>query len=203
MRQSLFAMSLLSLFWGCGMPDAEDELGTTVESVTISDAVYEVRSVLSDKCAAVSGGSQTVGAQVVQLACNGSASRTFALRRLSGDVYTLTAGHTGQCLSVDSDSSSNGRTIVQSPCKGAPNQQWLLVATGSNYLLKPKTTGSNGTKCLDLTASSLDSGAALLQWTCHNLPNQQWRLAPVGGSDDGSGTPSGTAVSYTDRKSVV
>ena len=47
MRQSLLGMSLLSLFFGCGAAEPQDdELATAVAPVPVVDAVYKLRSVL-------------------------------------------------------------------------------------------------------------------------------------------------------------
>jgi hypothetical protein len=168
-------------------------------AVTIEDGEYEVRSVHSGKCAAVQGASQTTGASVVQLSCDGSASRRWRFQRVgtSTSTYRATAVHSGDCLAVSSNSTSNGLRLVQAACSSsAPNQVFRLVDSSGAVLLKPQATGAENRKCVDVAEGSLADGARLIQWTCHGEDNQRWMLSRVGtgasgGSDTGGDTGSG------------
>ena len=183
----------------------EEALGQNSAPVTISDQIYDIRSVQSGKCAAVNGASQAQGASVVQLDCNGGASQRWQLRRLPAGTYEIKARHSGLCLAVATDSTLDGLGVVQAACSGGPNQQWLLVDASGALLIKPQTTGARNRKCMDVTRGSLDNLAAIIQWTCHGGANQRWIFAPVesspsdGGtsgnpSDGGTGTGTGTGA---------
>lgn len=176
LRQRLLGVALLSPLFACGALEPDD-VGSAGTPITIVDASYEIRSVHSGRCVAVDGASTESGAPVVQRDCTGTASRTMAVRRVSGDVFELRATHSGQCLSVDGSSTQNGSAIVQRTCSGAASQRWLFVQSGSAVLLKPQTAGVENRRCMDLTGSSKESGAAIIQWTCHGLANQQWTFA--------------------------
>jgi hypothetical protein len=166
----------------------EEALGQNSAPVTISDQIYDIRSVQSGKCAAVNGASQAQGASVVQLDCNGGASQRWQLRRLPAGTYEIKARHSGLCLAVATDSTLDGLGVVQAACSGGPNQQWLLVDASGALLVKPQTTGARNRKCMDVTRGSLDNLAAIIQWTCHGGANQRWIFAPVGSSPSDGGT---------------
>ena len=206
-RVRLLGMALLPLF-ACSPADPTlDEVSQRDTPVTVPELVYSIKSVISGKCAAVSGGSQAQGASVVQRDCDGGASSLWQLQRLSDATYQLVAQHSGQCLAVVTNSSQNGQQIVQSRCAAAANQKWLLADASGAFLVKPQTSGASNRKCMDVTQSSKANGAQLIQWSCHGLDNQRWILAPLGGgmdggtTDGGGGTggppPGGGTVSYT------
>ena len=192
-RQIAVVLSMLSLL-DCspaepGDAGADPAVESLNSAVTVEDGQYEVRSVGSGRCAAVQGASQSAGASVVQLGCDGSASRLWSFQRVGTSTYRITAAHSGDCLAVSADSTSSGLRIVQAACSGAPNQLFRLVDSSGAYLIKPQTTGAQNRRCLDVADGSLLDGARLIQWTCHGEDNQRWLLARSG---TGSGTDTGT-----------
>lgn len=188
-RQMLLMLSGLALI-GCGEEAPYDEgSAQSGQAVTVADQIYEIRSVNSGKCAAVEAASQSAGAPVVQLPCDGSASRRWQLQRQSDGAYRIQAVHSGRCLNVSGSSLTNGQKIEQATCGTSKSQRWLLVDASGALLLKPQTAGANNGKCLDVNKSSKADLAPIIQWGCYGTDNQRWTLgaAGAGGGDPGDG----------------
>ncbi|MBI1891979.1 MAG: RICIN domain-containing protein, partial [Burkholderiales bacterium] len=136
----------------------------------------------SGKCLMISGGSNAVGAQAVQAACNGSAAQKWKVTA-SGTNYTIVSTTSGLCLGIVNASTALEAQAVQLTCNGATNMLWTLRAAGNYFNLIPKHSGL----CLDIYGSSWEDGANAIQWTCEGNPNQQWALtAPAPGTPPAS-----------------
>ena len=90
--------------------------------------------------------------------------------------YKLVNVNSGKALDVVGASTANGAYIDQWTDSGANNQQWSIIAVGSNYKLISRNSG----KALDVVGASTANGALVDQWTDSGANNQQWSIIAVG-----------------------
>jgi galactose oxidase len=126
-------------------------------------------------CVGVAKASTDAAAPVSQIACDGSASTSWALDPQGNGYYHLVSQVSGMCLNVNGGNGTTGTTLVQYPCQqGVGNDQWALVAVGSNYHLVSFGSGL----CVNVPGASGVSGTQLIQWTCQGATalNDQFTL---------------------------
>ena len=130
----------------------------------------------SSKCLAVSSGSLTPGAAVVQSTCSGAAGQVWDLDPLSGDTYKIISANSGLALSSLAGSTAPGSLIVQNTYLAATGQQWLIQSTpwGFSYILD-----ANAEQCLDVEGASTADGASIDQTACTGATNQLWSVVPA------------------------
>lgn len=192
-RRAFSILACTALLACSGAPeDVEEDYFDVEQGVRVTDAVYELRPVHSDKCADIEGRRGDNGAKLTQWDCLGGTNQRFQLSykgTVGGeDLYEVRPTHApNKCLDVSGVSSSNGAAVHQWDCHNGNNQRWRLQSSGSNYQLVAHHSG----KCLDVSGVSTANGAALNQWDCHGGTNQQFRLVRVDGSS-GGGTGGGT-----------
>ncbi|WP_229073051.1 RICIN domain-containing protein [Actinoplanes sp. DH11] len=124
----------------------------------------------------------------------------------AGTTYTLAVKKSGKCIDVPAASKDNGAPLQQWGCTAnAGWQQFTLVASGSNFLIKNVGSG----KCVDVPGGSKTSGQRLQQWGCAgSQTNQQWKVVASGAgtfqivnvnsglcvSDQGASTANGASI---------
>ncbi|MFC4071618.1 RICIN domain-containing protein [Actinoplanes subglobosus] len=129
-----------------------------------------------------------------------------AVAPTTGVTYQLVVKKSGKCLDVPAASKDNGALLQQWGCTANSNwQQFTLVASGSNFLIKNVNSG----RCIDVPAASTTSGVRLQQWGCASgQTNQQWKVVASGTgtfqivnvnsglcvSDEGASTANGASV---------
>ncbi|MGH3849423.1 MAG: RICIN domain-containing protein, partial [Pseudonocardiaceae bacterium] len=89
-----------------------------------------ITNAVSNKSLDVRDSLTAEGAPVVQGTYVGVANQHWRLRPVSGNVYTITAGHSAKLLSVRDRSTADGAATNQQAPTGATNQQWRLEALG-------------------------------------------------------------------------
>jgi hypothetical protein len=98
-------------------------------------------------------------------------------------ISTAASGF-GKVLDVAGASTANGAPVIQFAHHGGPNQQWIVVQSGSTqfgtpaYSLKPVHAQS---KCLDIAGASEAFGAHAIVFDCHFGLNQQFFISPQSG----------------------
>ncbi|MEV6011400.1 RICIN domain-containing protein [Streptomyces sp. NPDC051976] len=137
----------------------------------------------SGKVLDVADESTADGGKVIQWQSHNGANQQWALKQVSGGVWTLTNAHSGKCLDVSGASTATNATLDQSSCvAGAISQQWALTATG-DYTAAGDTAytlvnmGSGWTA--DVSGGSTGDGAPVIQWTATGGANQTWNLTPA------------------------
>ncbi|WP_229073052.1 pectinesterase family protein [Actinoplanes sp. DH11] len=124
----------------------------------------------------------------------------------AGVTYQLVVKKSGKCVDVPAASKDNGALLQQWGCTAnAGWQQFTLVASGSNFLIKNVGSG----KCVDVPGGSKASGQRLQQWGCAgSQTNQQWKVVASGTgtfqivnvnsglcvSDQGASTANGASI---------
>jgi pectin methylesterase-like acyl-CoA thioesterase len=124
----------------------------------------------------------------------------------TGVTYQLIVKKSGKCIDVPAASKDNGALLQQWGCTAnSAWQQFTLVASGSNFLVKNVNSG----KCIDVPDASKTSGQRLQQWGCvGSQTNQQWKLTASGTdtfqivnvnsglcvSDQGASTANGASI---------
>lgn len=147
--------------------------GTGVATGVGSGATYRLRSLHSNKCLDVAGGSTATGANIQQWDCNGMSAQAWTVSMTSGGDATLAAAVSGACLTVETDDA--GANIVQRPCTGSDAQLWRIENVGQGYYRLARPDAS---QCLDVAADSTAAGGNVQQWWCNDLAPQIWRFEP-------------------------
>ena len=105
---------------------------------------------------------------------------TLAAAPVAGQLDALISVNSGKCMDDSGGSIAPGNFIDQLTCNGGANQDWTLVAVGSNqYQVINNLSGL----CLDVYGYSTKNGAKIDEYTCegsHHL-NQIWSLKPSSG----------------------
>jgi hypothetical protein len=130
----------------------------------------------SGRCLDVDGSSTEPNTQVVQRACDGSASQrwTFVPVEWGANRFFLVNQNSGQCLDVAGGSQQPGGIVIQWLCNGGPAQQFVhnLVPAGAGYFT---LTAVHSNQCVEVGGGSFANGAPVVQGPCNSAPNQQWR----------------------------
>jgi len=147
----------------------------------------------NSNCATVPNGAPTSALQLVQQACNSPAAQSFTFTPLSStsDTYTVGTLTSGSCLDISGGSTADNAAVIQYACHSGTNQQFRLVAAGTNFQVQAVSSG----KCV------AGSGNNLVQLPCTST--RVWRLP---GFTSGGGTqvpPSKTVRVWLLRPSDV
>ncbi|WP_221327254.1 RICIN domain-containing protein [Actinoplanes sp. L3-i22] len=115
------------------------------------------------QCLAVSAGSTTAGAAVIQWSCNGGPEQDWRIQP-RGTGYEVRNDHSKMCLTVYGGSKSNAADLVQWGC-GATNaaQAWQLTKASNGYT---QLRNVNSGQCLAFGSASTTKGDQAIQWPC-------------------------------------
>lgn len=127
----------------------------------------------SGQAMAISGGSSSNGAPVVQSTRTSAASQQWTLQPLAGNVFTLHNAASGLCLDVPNQSTASGLQLDQWTCDGGANQQWAFDAVGSGFVLVSLNSG----KTAEVKGQSTTQGASVDQWPGNGGSNQTWTMS--------------------------
>jgi hypothetical protein len=151
----------------------------------VSGGTYEFIARHSGKVIGISGGSTAIGTVATQQTYSGATYQQFVVTDLGTGYYRISpTSSTAQALDVNGNSTADGATILQYTYSGSNNQQWQIVANGSYYNIKSRSSG----KCMDVSGASTADGASILQYTCGTGANQQFtftrlKSAPINADD--------------------
>jgi hypothetical protein len=129
-------------------------------------------------CLSVDNNDASPGVKMQLWTCAGGSGQYFDLPPAWQLGYVRLHMNSAYCLVVDSNADYNGaRTQVWSPCN-QNNQQWSIVAKGSN----PQEYSFHwavGGKCLVVDGNRAFNGAKVNIWDCNSVPTQYktWLVA--------------------------
>ncbi|MGW0859183.1 pectate lyase [Streptomyces sp. NPDC002690] len=154
---------------------------------------YTLKNAGSGLCLEVPGASTSVGTQLTQNNCAGTAAQTWKLTA-SGSGYTLIASHSGKCAGVKDASTSAGKAVEQQTCSGAATQVWTLTqVSGSIY----QVVNSNGGKCLNTKDSATSAGTLVQQNSCDSVTSKRWTFTAAGSTTTPTDPPTTTPPTTT------
>jgi hypothetical protein len=139
-------------------------------------ATYQVLNRNSGLALAVSGGSASQGALIVQAAQAAAGAQQWQLLGEHNGYDKLVNAASGQVLDVPNSSTAQGTQLDQWSDNGGANQAWAVVGAGSGYYT---LTNRNSGLVADVSGGSASAGAAVVQWPANGGTNQQWRLVPI------------------------
>lgn len=190
--------SFVLLLGACMAVDAEipgeqvqDDPEAAIVS-SVSDGIYVIRSVATNKCLDISGGSKANGAKVQQWTCNGTDAQKFRLTSIDGTRYSLINVGSNKAIDVKEASPAPNAEIIQYDYHGGHNQQFQITNRGgTHFSLHPR---HNPAMALDLYWGRPEDGTPIVQYTYEGRDNQKWTLDRV--SDGGAtGGPGGDSSS--------
>lgn len=163
--------------------------GNTKPPERISNGIYEIRAVHSNKCVSVKRSSRRDGGKVVQSKPHATTNQRFRFTRLSNGFYEIKALHSGKCLDVPYSKQHGGTGIEQYKCNRTTNQLWRLDRILRHVVVRTRRNkhkrvlrvyyeirAMHSDKCLDVPNSSKASGVQLIQYQCFGTNNQRYRL---------------------------
>jgi alpha-galactosidase len=138
---------------------------------------YTIANANSGLQLAVSGGSTSAGAAIVQQTADGGHDQEWQLVPTgAADTYRIVNRASGQLLDVPGGSTASGTPLVQNPDDNATDSQWhVSPASGGGYTF---AAGSDG-QLADVSGASGTAGAPVVQWPADGGANQRWTLTPV------------------------
>ncbi|HEV2342967.1 MAG TPA: RICIN domain-containing protein [Actinocrinis sp.] len=139
-------------------------------------ATYQLLNRNSGLALAVSGGSTSSGALIVQSAQAAAGSQQWQLLGEHNGYDKLVNVASGLALDVPSSSTAQGTQLDQWSDNGGANQAWSVVGTGTGYYT---LTNENSGMVADVTGDSASAGAAVIQWPAAGAANQQWQLVAI------------------------
>jgi len=151
---------------------------TAHAQVTMGYSVeYKIKNVNSGLVLGVSGASQTVGADLVQWADNGTADHLWHFMPIGTNVYNIENMNSHQIMTISGASTSNGALAVQWSDSGTTNNNWQVIqASDGNYLIKNVNSGLY----LEVTGDSLLDTATIGQWSATGTTGQEWTFVNTG-----------------------
>lgn len=96
--------------------------------VSLGNGLWQLRSVLSNKCTDVSDVSTNDGAPIQQWSCHSGSNQQFRLESQGDGYFYVRAVNSGKCLNVIDVSRENGAGIQQWSC-GGDNAKWRFQLT--------------------------------------------------------------------------
>ncbi len=142
----------------------------------VAGKYYKIVNQNSGKLLAVSGMSQSDGAQVTQWNDNGTPDHNWQFVDAGGGYYKIVNQYSGKLLAVSGMSQSDGANVTQWNDNGTPDHLWRLVDAGGGYY---KIVNKNSGKLLAVSGMSQSDGANVTQWNDNGTPDHNWRLAAV------------------------
>ncbi|HEY4785209.1 MAG TPA: RICIN domain-containing protein [Bacteroidales bacterium] len=163
-----------------GPSAANMTIGTYTNKIKFSSLIagenYFLTAKHSGKCANVSGGSTTAGAQVVQNTYTSSAYQKWTLEDAANGYFKFKNVNSGLYMDITGGSTSNGATVEQWTSNTGENQQFQLLPQDSGYFT---IIARHSGKCLDVNGNSTSEGATIIQWPYTGSNNQLWLLQPA------------------------
>jgi hypothetical protein len=140
---------------------------------------YYVVNVNSGQTLAVSAGSDTNGAAIIQWpAIAGAQEQAWTpYRDDEGFLVWRNAGTSSwKAAGISASSTANGAKAIQWDYRpGLQDQEWWVVDYGDDtYAFKNR----NSERCLAIPGGSQTRGTQAIQWTCNNGREQRWKLVP-------------------------
>lgn len=193
MRTSVLGLALLMLV-GCSGADQEsvEQSDVNAEAVvvsSISDGLYIMKSVATNKCLDIAFSNKDNGGKVHEWDCNGTNAQLFRITSVGDGYYKIVNVNSDKALDVKDVSTQENALIQQWGYGGGANQQWKFVYRGNNeFSIHARHTNM----VIDLFWGKPDNGTQFVQYPYIGGTNQRWLMNKVGGSG-GSGGPADPA----------
>ena len=133
---------------------------------------YKIVNKYSGKLMAVSGMSQSDGAQITQWNDNGTPDHLWKFVDAGGGYYKIVNKNSGKLMAVSGMSLSDGANVTQWNDNGTPDHLWQPVDAGGGYY---KIVNKNSGKLLAVSGMSLSDGANVPQWNDNGTPDHLWQ----------------------------
>ena len=150
---------------------------TDFTETSVTEGVYYIKNVNSDKYLDVENGSAENGANVRQWSYNGSDAQMFKIVPDGSGYYYILTGSSGykRCVDIDSGSSANGANVMQWEHWGGDMQKYKIAKnTDGSYSFLTKASGCNA--ALDVFEMSMEDGGNVNQWDYWGGKGQSWKL---------------------------
>jgi hypothetical protein len=152
-------------------------LPTSLGSQQVTEGIYTVQPVHSDKCMDVAGANHSSGADVYQFNCNpAQPSQQWQLVTLGSGGYKLVNLNSGKVLEVAGGSTADGANVQQGDENGGNAQQWRLVSQGDGAY---QLVAGHSSKCVEVADGAVYDGGTLRQATCSTALYQRFHLLPA------------------------
>ncbi|WP_345278373.1 NPCBM/NEW2 domain-containing protein, partial [Litoribaculum gwangyangense] len=151
-----------------GWIDGLDQNGP--ESIT--EGWYTFQAKHSDQFLSVANGSNTEGANVVQIVSDQENHSNWLVEEIGNKTYRLKAKHSNMVLSLRDLRTDRGVQIIQEPWTGKQHQLWYFYALDGTYYRIINVY--NGLE-LSVNGNSLAENEPVISWTKDTTENQQWK----------------------------
>jgi Ricin-type beta-trefoil lectin domain len=146
---------------GCSDVDVDGDIDQVSNTSSDLEALPEIRSVLNNKCLAISGIDPSNGAHVVMWDCTGGAEQHWYWNGEEIRNYL-----NNRCLAISGVDPNNGAHVVMWDCTGGAEQHWYRDGSQIKNRLN--------NRCLDILGVNPNNGAHVGMWDCSGSANQQW-----------------------------
>lgn len=137
-----------------------------------SQGFAEIRSVCTEKCLDLPGGSPGF-VQIQQYTCHGGDNQKWRLfHGRNSETFEIRPKLGDKCLMVEWDDS-----VVTSGCYGLHRSFTFVVHPAAG---KHTIYNLDSGWCMDVVGESLSDGVGVQQFPCHGNDNQSWRFEPEG-----------------------
>jgi len=135
---------------------------------------YNLVNVATGQELAVSGGSTSSGAGIVQEPADNAADQRWQLVPTGSGYYKVDNVGSGLLVNLPGATTAPGTQLIQYPDDNSSNSQWKFTPTGSgSYNVSVRSDG----QVMDLAGTA--SGSAVVQNPAAGSSSQQWKLVPI------------------------
>jgi hypothetical protein len=140
----------------------------------IVGVVYNIIAQHSGRCLTVLGNLPFDGTNIVQFACDNSASQRFRLQAASASSYVIFHIATNKCTDVDNSGTADGTNVALWTCNNTVAQIYAFKETASAGFYT--IVNPNSGKCLDVEEAGMGDLANVQIYTCNGATNQAWEF---------------------------
>ncbi|HRI71763.1 MAG TPA: RICIN domain-containing protein [Polyangium sp.] len=191
-RNFVLGCSVLALAACSGADDDfVEENDANIEPVIVSnvtDGLYILRSVATNKCLDVAYSNKDNGGKVHEWTCNGTNAQVFQITAVGGGFFKIVNVNSNKAIDIKDVSTSENALVQQWDYGGGPNQQFKFVPRGNNqFSIHARHTDM----VIDLFWGKAEDGTPLVQYPYIGGANQRWLLDKIGSTGGGGGTTGG------------
>ncbi|WP_226646808.1 PA14 domain-containing protein [Microbulbifer variabilis] len=151
------------------IPDNVLFLTDDSSSGTVSDGTYVIVNAASDRCADVTGASNSNGADIIQWDCHGNNNQRWQVTQVSDGLYTLTVLHSNKLMTVEAANDAEGANVYQWEAIDDNSQRFYLEHQGNgSYRIRP----AHSNLCIE--TASIANRESLYQGACDASDGEYW-----------------------------
>lgn len=159
-----------------------------LKTQSVSDGLYRIISVLSDKAVEVENASTDGHANIVQYDYHGGSNQNWRIEGVDNGNFSVINENSGLAMEVGSAETDDGANVLQWEYNSHPCQQWEIIHNGGGEY---SFINVNSGKALDVYDFSTENGGNIVQWAYWGGETQSFRVEPIDDSDTPPGeTPS-------------